>query len=71
MDGPGPHRFTFTPAISFTINCETEEEIDALWKKLSEGGNVYMPLAEYPFAKMFGWVGDRFGVTWQVMLRNA
>lgn len=51
--GPG---FTFTPAISFAVSCETQEEIDHLWDKLSEGGQTLQ----------CGWVTDRYGVTWQI-----
>ena len=52
----GPH-YSFTPAISFVINCQTQEEVDHYWDKLSAGGQ------EQPC----GWVTDRFGVTWQVI----
>jgi predicted 3-demethylubiquinone-9 3-methyltransferase (glyoxalase superfamily) len=60
--------FKFTPAISFFVNCETEEELDALWEKLSEGGSARMELQKYPFAEKYGWVSDKFGVDWQLML---
>ncbi len=66
----GPH-FKFTPAISFFVNCETQQEVDALWTKLSEGGTILMALAKYPFSESFGWVNDRFGVSWQLNLRPA
>lgn len=66
LDG-GPV-FTFTPAISFFVNCETEEEIDELWEKLSEGGTVRMEFQKYPFAEKYGWVSDKYGVDWQLML---
>ncbi|NJJ41539.1 VOC family protein [Paenibacillus apii] len=62
------HDFTFTPSMSLYVECKSEEEIDHLFAKLSEGGNVYMPLALYPFSDKFGWVGDRFGVSWQLDL---
>lgn len=64
------HNFTFTPAISLFVTCDTEEEIDRLFGELSEGGNVLMPLGAYPFSKKFGWVMDKFGVTWQLNLEN-
>jgi predicted 3-demethylubiquinone-9 3-methyltransferase (glyoxalase superfamily) len=60
--------FKFTPATSFFVNCETEEEIDKLRAKLSEGGQVMMPFDKYPFAEKFGWTSDRFGLSWQLML---
>lgn len=60
--------FEITPAISFFVNCETEQEIDALWKKLSDGGTILMGLNKYPFSEKFGWLKDKFGVTWQLMI---
>lgn len=60
------HPFTFTPSMSVYVTCATEAEVDALFAKLTEGGEVYMPLQAYPFSKKFGWCGDRFGVSWQV-----
>jgi predicted 3-demethylubiquinone-9 3-methyltransferase (glyoxalase superfamily) len=52
----GPH-FKFTPAISFFVNCETQEEIDELWEKLLAGGQ----------AQQCGWLTDKYGVTWQIV----
>ncbi len=52
----GPH-FTFSPAISFSVDCETQEEVDELWGKLSDGGEIMQ----------CGWVTDKFGVTWQLV----
>src|SRR5512136_2345020 len=49
--------FTFTPAISFVVNCETQEEVDRLWEKLSEGGKK----------QQCGWLKDKFGVSWQIV----
>lgn len=63
--------FQFTPAISFTVSCETEEEIDHLWNALSEGGSALMPLQEYPFAKKYGWCQDKFGLSWQLSLSES
>ncbi len=68
MESNGDHHFTFTPAMSIFVRCETEEEIDRLYEKLSEGGAVMMELNQYPFSKKFGWVQDRFGVSWQLNL---
>jgi predicted 3-demethylubiquinone-9 3-methyltransferase (glyoxalase superfamily) len=53
----GGPQFTFSPAISFFVNCETQGEVDALWDKLSAGGEKLR----------CGWVKDKFGVTWQVI----
>jgi predicted 3-demethylubiquinone-9 3-methyltransferase (glyoxalase superfamily) len=60
--------FSFTPAVSFFVNCGTESEIDALWGHLSGSGTVFMELQSYPFSRKFGWVTDRFGVSWQLNL---
>jgi predicted 3-demethylubiquinone-9 3-methyltransferase (glyoxalase superfamily) len=65
------HAFTFTPATSLYVTCETESEIDALFAALSEGGLVLMPLDAYPFSKRYAWVNDRFGVSWQLALADA
>jgi predicted 3-demethylubiquinone-9 3-methyltransferase (glyoxalase superfamily) len=66
LDG-GPY-FKFSPAISLSVACESREEIDRLWKQLSEGGAVLMPLDAYPFSERFGWLADRFGLSWQLNL---
>ena len=68
IDSYVEHGFTFTPSISFYVTCATEQEIDRLFEKLSEGGGVMMPLAAYPFSPKFAWVADRFGVSWQLTL---
>ncbi|TVR30886.1 MAG: VOC family protein [Balneolaceae bacterium] len=60
------HNFTFTPAISLFVQCDSEEELDKLYEKLMEGGTAAMPLDDYGFSKKFGWVQDRFGVSWQL-----
>jgi len=67
----GGPEFNFTPAISFFVNCATEEEIDRLFMKLSEGGQVLMELDKYPFSDKFGWTNDRYGVSWQLNLATA
>ena len=65
-DGGLAHDFTFTPAMSIFVQCETEDEIDRLFEELSNGGSVLMELDRYPFSEKFGWVADRFGVSWQL-----
>ncbi|MGU3471829.1 VOC family protein [Paenibacillus sp. D51F] len=62
------HAFTFTPSFSLFITCDTEEEVDRVYARLSEGGEVLMPLGEYPFSRKFGWIVDKFGVSWQLAL---
>jgi predicted 3-demethylubiquinone-9 3-methyltransferase (glyoxalase superfamily) len=66
LDSPVQHAFTFTPAISLFVECDGADEVDALFRKLSDGGKILMPLDAYPFAKRFGWINDKFGVSWQV-----
>lgn len=68
--------FKINPSISFMVNFDPSrdeqagEHLDELWGKLSEGGEALMPLGEYPFSKRYGWVKDRFGVTWQLVLTD-
>jgi len=57
MDGPGVHEYTFNEAVSFTVSCQTQEEIDYYWNKLSEGGSEWQ----------CGWLKDKFGVSWQIV----
>ena len=52
----GPH-FTFSPAVSFFVNCETQQEVDELWEKLSEGGEK----------QRCGWLKDKYGLSWQII----
>jgi predicted 3-demethylubiquinone-9 3-methyltransferase (glyoxalase superfamily) len=68
IDSPVKHEFTFTPAISLFVDCESESEVDRLFSKLSEGGKVMMPLDAYPFSKRFGWLANKYGVSWQLNL---
>ncbi len=70
LDSGRQHNFTFTPALSIFVQCETESEVDALFQKLSEGGTVLMPLDKYPFSEKFGWVADKYGVSWQLHLKG-
>ena len=59
--------FKINPSISFHARCRTEEEVDRIWGKLTLGGTVMMELGEYPFSKRYGWIQDKFGVSWQVI----
>jgi len=63
--------FKFNPSISFLVACETKEEVDALWQKLSEGGTPRMPVGAYPFSEHYGWTDDRYGVAWQLMYASG
>lgn len=71
IDSPVKHDFTFTPAMSLFLDCVDEAEIDRLFAKLSEGGKIFMPLNAYPFSRKFGWIADRFGVSWQLNLPSS
>lgn len=64
----GGSQFKKNASVSFMVLCETEEEVEKYWSPLSENGLVLMELGEYPWSKKYGWVRDRFGVTWQVYL---
>ncbi|OLZ62583.1 hypothetical protein AV521_41405 [Streptomyces sp. IMTB 2501] len=68
IDSPAHHDFTFTPAISLFVQCANEAELDRLYAALSEQGTALMPLGAYGFSARFGWVNDRFGVSWQLNL---
>ena len=68
IDSPLEHQFTFTPAISIYVKCENENEIDTLFDKLSKNGQVFMPLNKYPFSDKFGWLSDKYGISWHLNL---
>jgi predicted 3-demethylubiquinone-9 3-methyltransferase (glyoxalase superfamily) len=68
IDSAQAHEFTFTPAFSIYVRCDSEEEIERLNAALSEGGQALMPLGDYGFAKKYAWLADRYGVTWQLKL---
>jgi len=70
IDSNVQHAFTFTPSISIYVRCDTEEEIDRVFATLSQGGQVLMTLDRYPFSEKFGWLADRFGVSWQLTLEH-
>jgi len=69
--------FKFNPSVSFLLNFDpskdrqARENLDALWAKLSQGGTALMPLRQYPFSERFGWVQDKYGLSWQLILSNA
>lgn len=62
----GGPMFQFTEAISLFVTCDNEADIDRLWTAFSDGGTVNMALAEYPFSKKYGWIKDKYGVSWQL-----
>jgi predicted 3-demethylubiquinone-9 3-methyltransferase (glyoxalase superfamily) len=68
--------FRFNPSVSFIVNFDPSREpdargrLDATWAKLAEGGQVLMPLDAYPFSPHYGWVQDRYGLSWQLILSD-
>lgn len=63
--------FKFNPSVSFHLKCAAKDDVDAAWEKLSPGGKVLMPLDSYPFSERFGWLEDKYGLGWQVILLPA
>ena len=59
--------FKFNPSVSFLVALSTSDEVDSLWKNLSEGGSALMELGEYPFSERYGWIQDRYGLSWQLI----
>ena len=59
--------FKFNPSVSFHVKSKTKEEVDEIWEKLSSGGKVLMPLDAYPFSERYGWIEDKYGLSWQVI----
>lgn len=57
--------------MSLYVHCDTEEEIDALFAQLARDGQIFMPLDRYPLSAKFGWLSDRFGVSWQLSLEDG
>ncbi len=72
------HKWSFTPGVSLFVDCNTEEEVDDLFQKLSsDGGMVMVPLdnyageGDYGFGEKFGWCQDKYGINWQVNLASG
>lgn len=61
----GPY-FKFNPSVSLHVTCNTADEVDRLWARLAEGGMVLMELGTYPFSERYGWLQDRYGLSWQL-----
>jgi predicted 3-demethylubiquinone-9 3-methyltransferase (glyoxalase superfamily) len=68
IDSAREHNFTFTPAFSIFVTCDSEAELEQLYESLGAGGAALMPLGNYGFSRKFGWVNDRYGVSWQMNL---
>jgi predicted 3-demethylubiquinone-9 3-methyltransferase (glyoxalase superfamily) len=68
LDG-GP-MYKPNPSISFFYSCEKEEELNKIWNAFSKEGTVLMPLDQYPWSEKYGWISDKFGISWQIALGN-
>jgi predicted 3-demethylubiquinone-9 3-methyltransferase (glyoxalase superfamily) len=66
LDG-GP-KYSPNPSISFYYICEKSEDVDRIWKGFSKGGQVMMPLDKYPWGEKYGWITDKYGISWQLAL---
>lgn len=66
----GGPMFTKNPSISLFALCETLDETNRIWEKLSDGGSVLIPIGKYPWSERYGWLKDRFGMTWQISIVN-
>ena len=66
----GPH-FKFNPSCSFTVFCETIEETNRVWDILFEGGKALMPIDQYEWSKRYGWLEDKYGLSWQITVTEA
>jgi predicted 3-demethylubiquinone-9 3-methyltransferase (glyoxalase superfamily) len=64
----GGPQYKINPSISLFVCCIDIDETDRIWNKLMDGGHAMMPLDKYPWSERYGWVVDKFGMTWQIML---
>jgi len=71
FNSPPMHDFTFTPAMSLYVDLESREAFEAAFERLSEGGEILMPVGDYGFSPHFYWLKDRFGLSWQLSLPDA
>jgi predicted 3-demethylubiquinone-9 3-methyltransferase (glyoxalase superfamily) len=66
----GGPMFKINPSISFFVKCGSIDETNEIWNKLIDGGKALMTIDKYPWSERYGWVQDKFGLTWQVMVHN-
>lgn len=71
IDSPPIHNFNFTPSFSIFVTCDSKEELQELYENLLVDGEALMPLDGYGFSEKFGWVNDKFGISWQLNLPNS
>ncbi|KMQ61732.1 3-demethylubiquinone-9 3-methyltransferase [Chryseobacterium sp. BLS98] len=65
LNGPEKEK---NPSVSFMVICDSEDEVQKYWDQLKDGGTAMMDLGSYPWSKKYGWIRDRYGVTWQLFL---
>jgi predicted 3-demethylubiquinone-9 3-methyltransferase (glyoxalase superfamily) len=70
FDSPPVHNFSFTPAMSLFVEFEDAERLRQAFEILSTDGTVAMPLDDYGFSPLFGWLQDKYGVSWQLSLKR-
>ncbi|WP_186389723.1 MULTISPECIES: VOC family protein [unclassified Stappia] len=68
IDSPIPHDFDFTPSMSLFVEMDSVDALDGAFAQLADGGTVLMPPDNYGFSDRFGWLTDRFGLSWQLSL---
>lgn len=66
----GGPMFKINPSISLFVRCGSVVETDETWNKLIDGGKALMPIDTYPWSERYGWLQDKFGLTWQLMVHN-
>ena len=71
IDSPISHGFDFTPSVSLLVDFDEAADLDRVFGRLADGGEVKMPLGDYGFSPRFGWLIDKFGVSWQLNLPKA
>lgn len=68
--------FALNPSVSFmlnfdpSVNAHSREDLDKIWARFADGGTPLMPLDEYPFSKRYGWIKDKYGLSWQLILSD-
>jgi predicted 3-demethylubiquinone-9 3-methyltransferase (glyoxalase superfamily) len=62
--------FKFNPSISFIVHVDSRQGLEKLWQQFSNGGTALMPLDKYPFSELYGWIQDKYGISWQLILAN-
>ena len=71
IDSPVAHGFDFTPSTSLCLTLDDRPTVERVFAALAEKGKSLMPLDDYGFNPCFGWLQDRFGVSWQISLKSA